>query len=744
MKTSRNYTAIYATDPVLAGGVLFGRTDLTPLGPYLSCLETLGMEPVKAWQELGGESGDCSALVERAYGLQTVAARKLALEKKTLGLLIHEYSGPMFNQMQTQWAEALRDDPRFQLFLVISDTHLSPPASFLAEEFGGIPCLWAPPGDQLTRLDFIDVFVALDYAAEKMRRLPAGSLRILQPHGADILCRYSYMFYGAGLMFDYLLCPSFSPEIVPPNLGELLIDLFPREFVDHGAKELTLIPFGNMKLDSFINRCADAEPTDIIYNFSYWKLESGAARANSIRTVARLLEAFPDRRLVFRPFPGDEEDHRPLIERFARHPRFHLSRGNSYIEDYRNGAVLIHHRGSSAEIFSMATLQPSLHFVELNTPQPPAENDIGFDVYTLEQLVDLIGALLAKPRACSERLRRRRDDRYPTAGRSLPAFLDHLHCLLTEGVRQPEWRTLPLHSDRELTGRYAVEFAVAKALGQQDLVPMLATAAADAYPDAPLFQLYAAWSVFVHIYPAEFTPDPWLLATEYLAAFFRTGGEECDRLIAETGAENWLREQLTPRLLGLWSRSANQFTPDELERLRKAIAVLPLDPLAAGSIPWKLQARLGRKDEYERRVLDLLWTLAAVLHDQGRWREALELVQRAQPRSASEELLLCRLAWRTGNGPRVLERAYRLLDSAPSPAIACLLLQILASLPPSTGISSAAVEVVKRMPDHNDCLAFAINLARCRQDPALSRALGERLVSSAVPERRDWSELLSH
>jgi len=742
VKISHNPNDIYATDCNLIGGVLFGNPHLTALGPYLSCLETFGMNPKNVWEEHCNSSQELTTLIERLFCLQVASAKELIRGKKTLGLIIHEYSGPMFNQMQTPWAETLQDDERFKLFIIITDTHLAPPAEYLDKAFNGIPWIWAPPGDQLVQLDFIDAFVALDYASEKMRLLPPRAVRILQPHGSDILTRYSYMFYGAGLMFDYLLCPSFSSDILAPNMGDLLIDLFPREFVDCPAEELTLIPFGNMKLDSFISRCADAQPTDIIYNFSCWKLESEQARVNSVKTVECLLETFPDNRLVFRPFPGDEDCHRTLIDRFSDNPRFVLSTGASYIEDYRNGVLLIYHRGSSSEIFSMATLQPAIRFDEKETPPSVSETAIGFEVYSLQQLIDTVRAVLASPQLCRERLLHRRTNRYPDAGRSLTTFLDQLHVLLIEGRHPPSWRCLPLYSSKECTGRSGAEYAISKALKQGDLIPMLGSAVADAYPDVPLFQLYAAWSIFVHIYPNEFTPDPWLLASEYLSAFFRQAGNDWERIINETGSADWLAEQLPIRLLGLWERSTCEHDASELERLQVAIQGIPLNPFVPGSIPGKLQERLEAKGRVARRSNDLLWRLARNLYAQGEWEEALRLVSRGLPRSIEDELLICRIFYRTGDIVKAYNLALRLYQKHPSPELIRLVFAISACLSPVPELLGALLQVVQRLPDDADCLAFAVNLARYWKNPELSGSLRQRLASSTVSEASGWRELL--
>ncbi|ACD97093.1 hypothetical protein [Trichlorobacter lovleyi] len=738
----RSYSSIYATDQSLLAGKLYGKPELAVLGPYLSCLKTLGFEHSAVLEGFCDGSKGTADWVEELFNLQLSLAKQACGGKKAIGLLIHEYSGPMFNQMQTAWADLLRYDERYQLFVVMSDIHLTPPDRFLDTAFSGYPWIWAPPGEKLVRLDFLDAVIALDYAAEKMRRLPPNTLRILQPHGTDILARYGYMFYGAGLMFDYLLCPSFEPDILAPNFEELLIDLFPREIIDHRSETLTLVPFGNTKIDSFISRMSDTQPVDIIYNFSYWKLESDKARSNAIRTVESLLESFPGRRLIFRPFPGDEACHRELIERFSSNPQFVLSLGPSYIEDYRNGALLIHHRGSSSEVFAMATLQPAIRFDEQDAAPMPQETEIGYTVFSLRQLLELVSKILASPDACCERLLERRNRKYPAAGRSLPLFLDHLYILLEEGKRQPAWRMIPLHGLQETTGAQAAWDGVVKALRQGDLIPMLGTAVADAYPDVALFQLYAGWSVIVHIYPAEFTPDPWLLGCEYLAAFFRLAGDDWQRIVNEAGATDWLTSQLPVRLLGLWGRSAHVFDDNELKRLHTAIGSMPLDPFAVGSISARVSDRLEESQKAVEQGSDLRWNCAKTLLALGGWSQALEIVVRQPVLHPEDELLMCQLLFRNGEFAQAFERVYRLLQVYPVSNAFCLLFQSASYLAVTEGLLEKNILIAQCLPDEPDCLASAVNLARCWRSPSFSKAVRQRLDVCATPTIADWKALI--
>lgn len=594
------------------------------------------------------------------------AREQFKQDRSTIALYLHEHA-PFYNQQQIFMLEALRADPRYNVVTIIS-VGAYPVERFSVDSrwFDG-PVLYLPDDKELQSFDWIDAIITLDYCASRPIPFPKRAKRILQPHGTDIKFQYSMEFYGAGLIFDYLLVPSFAPEILPDDFRERYYNVFPKCLVDHTSNELRLIAFGSPKLDEFMRCAKDRTKSDIVYNISYWGLESSFVHENLTKTIRRILSEFPDRRIVFRSFPGQGDLVEDQIREFRGHPRFFVSVVDSYIEDYAGGAVLIYHRGSSAEVFALATGSPIIRFDGHESPGlGVTETELGYVARSEDQLIDTMHSVLAQPDRRRSQITAFRDSILPNAGRTIPYLLDCLEHIVRD---QPlsDWKRILLHDISS-----SDELDRAKVMQSSDIcraknfsIPMLASKCADLIPGEPELQFRAAKAIFEHIYASERVRDPWLIALRYLERYLelRRAGSPSDLYGGE--ASDWLRTVFPERFMGTMSFALANFTPEELAELRKVVKKLPLDTLDPLGIPEMLRqkkqpqaaalsnallelaatkARLGLELLYQGKFVDaekelreaqrgnsrdigILFLLAHAIENQRRHSEAIEILE---------------------------------------------------------------------------------------------------------------------
>ncbi len=576
--------------------------EATAVAVMAAVLEALGFDPAQSL--LAPSQEPVETRLRKAVDLQLSHYRK-ALAGQT-AIVFWVFEDFLSNTQQTEVARDILDDGRYPVVFLITNRWRSLDEFHVEDVFCGHQPLYIPDRNLLSRIDFASVFWAIDclYNTE----LPPGSVRLLQPHGTDILFQYSVDFYGAGLLFDYLLSPSFSPEMFREDYLEHYDGVLPHCLADHDNPSLHAINVGSFKLDQFARRCQRGTPSDIIYNLSSWDLEHAEVKHGLTTTLEEILRRHPDRRLVFRCFPGDEDTVRPHLAPLLYHPRFFWSTAPTYLDDYADGAVLIHHRGSSAEIFSVASGRPSIkldYFAPYSAQ--PVETPVGRMVHDRDQLWTALADFALPDTYKHLEILAFRAGKYPALGQGLRLVLDSIPRMLARRAA-PEWRTLPLaETPAGVTDQDFVRTALAKALKRDILIPILAERAAVLLPDSALAHFYAAKAIITHIYPdPSLDGDTWLTAAEHLAEYHRLQPKSDVPKELEPAIRDWMSRFLPARLIGLMGWSVHHHDAQQRERLAQAFHTLPLKFFDTEGIPQWMEetARLdGRRQDHSREEL---------------------------------------------------------------------------------------------------------------------------------------------
>lgn len=235
------------------------------------------------------------------------------------------------------------------------------------------------------------------------------------------------------------------------------------------SHRLCLIPGGYTRLDDNL-RYAEAYdgPVDsIIYAPT---LSLNAVRNHELTysiphgaaMVQALLDAFPDKQVIFRPHPNDlqllkagrdDELARPFLEVMCicdEQPRCRLDgSGTFYMDSYNAAAVMISDTSSTAYTYALSTLRPVVFYSPRDEEVMAAMGEdsyfirdrerIGAIAQSTEQMVEHIRAMLADPQGWREAIARYRDEICFNIGRAEEYFVEHVEDILATRP-QPGWR----------------------------------------------------------------------------------------------------------------------------------------------------------------------------------------------------------------------------------------------------------------------------------------------------------------
>lgn len=309
------------------------------------------------------------------------------------------------------------------------------------------------PDDRLLKtLDFLNLVVLTeDYRSST--NFPQKVIRVCQPHGLDISFHASLVKYGGGLIFDYILCPMVEQH----GPVDKYKGVFPRELVEHASNVTCAVPMGYPKLDDFIHHCDKRPPSKkIVYHISLLGVESEEVRSNIGRVIRLLLEGFPDREILFRPDPADQ-NHPELVfqlSEFKGHPKFSFSRASSYIEDYSDAEVLVTHRSVTAHTFAYATGRPIVVYPFQNLLRRATVNPLGYTVYCDQQLLKKVKASIDAPEKWKLKIDAVLKSRINNPGSSLDFLIESLPLML-ERKYDAGWGRYELFDESE--GRSSAE-----------------------------------------------------------------------------------------------------------------------------------------------------------------------------------------------------------------------------------------------------------------------------------------------
>lgn len=189
---------------------------------------------------------------------------------------------------------------------------------------------------------------------------PKNLIKIGLPHGVDIPFQKTVMDYGGGAIFDYILSPKADSLRAEPEQYE---DIYHQNIRNHPRNYVCQIPFGFPKLDDFIDETTQAEQSgvsSIVHHIAILSIEQEKSIDIIASTLKKLLDNFPDKRIVFRPYKYDREHQviQQCLRIGAGYQNFYLSTAESYAQDYATALAMVCHRPYKAHLFSLATGRP--------------------------------------------------------------------------------------------------------------------------------------------------------------------------------------------------------------------------------------------------------------------------------------------------------------------------------------------------------------------------------------------------
>jgi len=324
--------------------------------------------------------------------------------------------------------------------------------------------------------------------------VPRHVIRIGQPHGLDIPLDHVIVKYGGGWIFDYVLCAMKEEK----KSEDHYFNVFPQPLIEHDSTHVCAIPSGYQKLDVFFQASKDIQVRKkIIFHISLWEVEVEAARKQLGATLGILLEAFPDREVLFRPDPVDIQ-HPELVSQLSPwidHSRFEFSKTSSYIDDYADAEVLVTHRTSTAHTFSFATGRPIVVYqpdLSGKGDKGVQQTDTGYLVFNEQQLIDKLGQVLVNPRAETERIQAYMNKAIHCPGRAVDYIIDNLDTILRRECLD-EWESFRLFDP---TVQSEPDVQVLSSLEDSTKWGALSTNLAEAiiekFPHNPTYRLKAA------------------------------------------------------------------------------------------------------------------------------------------------------------------------------------------------------------------------------------------------------------
>lgn len=504
-------------------------------------------------------------------------------------------------------AQAAWCDERFRVLSVatgpFAPEHLSQLDWFIDHGF-----IYAADPGWLALLDFVQLMVGSEDILDASG-FPSSVRRVAQPHAMREPLRTGLVHFGVGTVFDYVLSPCLSAAYLKGVDNETFTDLWPRDMLEHGSHELTIIPAGVAKLDGFVEKVRQRTqpPKDIVYHLSMWGLESSFVHRHSADIVASLLESFPDRNLVFRPYPKDlaHSDIKAIIRRFEHEPRFRLSTAASYVDEYLSAALLIHHRSTSAEVFQLATGRPVL---QVTGPGDPLGNACGRLVEGFRDLPSIARSILEgqAPEIANSLL----DSLLANPGTACKYILDALETI-GSGGRKPEWLSLPLVSQnqpQDMKERYLR--SAMKHLRMQLPARILGLDLARLFPESWTLNFAAAACLRKDGHPGIlplFGPY-WLIALECAARCMELPPDPPFGTSLLPSFEEWCVDnipEITTCLIGCFREPGVH-----RDRLEMVLSRLPLSP-EPGALPQKLFNSGTKKDQDRRANQSSIQALAA-------------------------------------------------------------------------------------------------------------------------------------
>lgn len=612
-------------------------------------------------------------------------------------------------------AKAAFQDPRFRPLCIATGCY-EPWQLNVLDWFMDHAFVHAPRKEWLSSLGFLDVLVGSEGNIDASG-FPRHIRRVAQAHGRHFPLKNSVLHFNAGSVYDHILCPYFAPEYMEGMNAEMTMDRLPADSVEHGSRDLVAIPAGIPRLDNIIQAMDGwhGPVEDIVYHLSHWQLESKFTHENAHRIVQALLDGFPDRNIIFRPFPSDQviPAIQEIIDDFKACPRFRLSSASSYVDDYLGAAILIHHCSTSAELFGLATDRPVLQILG---PDDRKDNEYGEPLHGIGGLVEKVKCLLASERSGKPLAERAAFLANP--GTASKYVLDCLSIISVDGPRPAEWRSFPLFSENQpLDIRERFLVSTAKLLRSQLPARILGRELSRRFPDSWTFSFAAAIGLKKDGHPGSQTnfASVWLEALECLTRCFHLQPDPPLGTKLQPLFDEWIVENLPELLTCLLGHYGAMECTQEKLRFDACLKSLPLS-LGKGTIPETL---MWKGLEINRERQNFVGSLAAeVIH--LRKQIGCDALKRNAPAEAIPHFqrILEIQPWEK-DAQSALQACYDSLQKNDSP---------------SNGRLSKVDQVGDRLreidssPEIRSCEARALNCANANDLPRFADACGDMVV----------------
>ena len=217
-----------------------------------------------------------------------------------------------------------------------------------------------------------------------------------------------------------------------------------------------VIPFGYPSLDQGMSRAATSTrkrntityaPTPLVGKPGWEPFAS--ARSHGQAIITRLLEAFPDIPVVYKPYADElEEITAPVLSAGGKFPNFiHDTSGGHYQDLYNQTAVMVSDFSGAAYTFALGQSQPVVFFSPLEDSLPENVKQCefcqnrqwaGMVATNLDQLESSIRNCLAQAPSISATIRSKRESVLFNPGKSAEYLADHFDYLL-QGIDHPDW-----------------------------------------------------------------------------------------------------------------------------------------------------------------------------------------------------------------------------------------------------------------------------------------------------------------
>ncbi|MCE2595578.1 hypothetical protein K6Y31_12180 [Motilimonas cestriensis] len=307
----------------------------------------------------------------------------------------------------------------------------------------------------ISTLDFepkleCDIYLIQESNYINFNFIPPESIKIGLPHGLDIPLEKTIKTYGGGFDFDYIL--SAVEQIKQPT--KTYYNDFPLQLRSHQHNSIVEIPFGQPKLDAFIDtvEANQDKKKAIIYHLSYLEIEQDWVASLIKPTLFSLLKSFPEHDIIFRPHHLDRESKllNDIVTEAREYVNFIYSIADSYIEDYSRGEVMVCHRAYSQHLFGYATGNMSIICKPDDLTETLSINPAQFSDSSIENLTSEIKKIIGKNQPFSRQkiIENCRSEGIHNPGESIKYLVNHLEHIIQN--RPPlEWTSYSLNTEKE-------------------------------------------------------------------------------------------------------------------------------------------------------------------------------------------------------------------------------------------------------------------------------------------------------